>query len=94
MPEPTLFVIVINYQERSVHHRIRERLRFYGDEVIPGMFEAFLPPAELARLRKVLLIDAQEGDTVRVYPVCSRCRSRATSLGQEPFAEPTDVIIF
>lgn len=94
MAEVTMYVIAINYHDRRVHRRVRERLRFYGDEVVPGMFEVFLEPRLMAKLRKALQVDAQDGDLVRIYPVCERCRHRATALGQDPFAEPPTVLIF
>ncbi len=80
----------------------RERLRLakvledYGDRVQHSAFEVRLPAGGVEELQQRIRAAAEldAGDSVRFYPVCASCRSRARFMGREqPFFDAPDVVI-
>lgn len=84
--DPTLYVVVTRVAERRNARQIDTLLRFAGERLRPGVFEVACTPAELQRLERALGAWVEDGDLVRIYPICARCRGRARLFGEGELA--------
>jgi CRISPR-associated protein Cas2 len=83
MQETSFYVIVydISHPRRLV--KVAKLMEQFGERVQDSVFEAWLTPVELNRLKRRLQarIDADE-DRVRIYSLCQVCREKIEDLGQ------------
>ncbi len=85
--------IVVSYDivDDRRRNRVARLLKGYLQRVQKSVFEGELPPAREQRLldRLGLLIDRDE-DSIRVYPLCARCREGVRIIGQGRPVDPPD----
>ena len=90
----TLFVIVAHLASGPHTRRVRRTLRSHATELNPNAYEFAGTSAELHALQGHLAMDLTSNDTVRIYPVCARCRVRARAFGTTNFATVPTAYIF
>lgn len=94
MDDQTLFIVALSIPNAKRRRRMRDVMRYFGDEILPGLFEVPGSTKELNRLQAALTMDLAQGDEVRIYPICARCRSRARLFGTDSFATIPVAYIF
>ena len=86
----------ISYDIRDDRRRLKvaKVLKDFGQRVQLSVFEVFLSPAELGRLKKRLTsILEQAQDSVRLYPLCGACVLGIEVMGQGLVTQDPDFII-
>jgi CRISPR/Cas system-associated endoribonuclease Cas2 len=87
--EAGLYVVVYRIADRSRARQVDELLRFAGEKLRPGVFEVAGTSATLHHLERDLGLYLREGDLVRIFPVCARCRRGVRLFGEgEPATLP------
>ena len=86
MEDATLFLVVLAVDDAARRRRLRRILATFGQAVNDDAYEVPATPRGMVRLQRALEPELVEGDTVRIYPVCARCRDRAVSHGTDGFA--------
>lgn len=94
MAEQTLYVVVIEVQDERRRGMARATLDALGERVATNTWELPTTPSGLQRGLAALALDLRPGDSVRVYPVCARCRERAVLYGDVELARLPDAWIF
>jgi len=84
--DATLFVVVLAVDDAARRRRARRVLATFGEAVGDDVFEVPATPRGMARVQRALEPELAEGDRVRIYPVCARCRDRAVAHGTDGFA--------
>lgn len=76
-------------------NRVAKKLESYGERVQDSVFECWLEPARLTRLKKSLekLIDA-ESDRIRYYHLCGKDRGDIVIDGQGKLTQDTACLVF
>jgi CRISPR-associated endonuclease Cas2 len=90
----TLYVVAFHVRDTKRKARVRRVLASFGFEVGPAVFEVPTSTAGARALERAITPELEPGDTVRIYPVCSRCRSEARLWGEGELAGLSPVIIF
>jgi CRISPR-associated endonuclease Cas2 len=76
--------VIVHFRTKrpALRNRLRRLLNSYGYPIQPGLYELLLRPLLLRRmLRQLKAVRYEKGDSVRVYKLCRRCRSRALYYG-------------
>jgi CRISPR-associated protein Cas2 len=77
--------VVISYDIKNDKRRTRifKTLKNFGQWMQYSVFECELNRVEYVRLKGSLdrLIDAQEEDSVRFYPLCEECKKHVERIG-------------
>ncbi len=90
-----LFVVVA-YDIRNDRRRVRvcRELSAYGTRVEYSVFECWLSPSAVVKLRDVLAELTEPGeDEVRFYFLCRSCRRKTRQLGGELTANPEVIVV-
>jgi len=91
------FFYVVSYDVGDDRRRLRVArvLEGYGLRVQRSVFECYLGPAHVGRLRQRLAraIDPQE-DSVRLYRLCEMCRRQVEVLGRGETSSPPSAFIY
>lgn len=92
-----LFVVPYDVKDNARRRKVADLLQDYGHRVQFSVFEVRLSPEELRNLlvRLKAALD-EEVDSLRLYPLCSRCQGRVWTLGvrKEPPHADDVVVIF
>lgn len=77
-----LWLVSYDISDDRARRAVDLALQRYGERVQRSVFECFLRPEELSRLRAelVTMIDP-ETDSIRYYPLCAWCEGRIAWLG-------------
>lgn len=94
MSDIGLYVVVLDILEPRRRALARATMDALGVRVATNTWEVPTTSGGLQRGLKALAIDLREGDSVRVYPVCKRCRERALLYGDVELATLPDAWIF
>lgn len=94
MADSGLYVVVLEVAEPRRRALARATLDVLGSRVANNTWELPTAPAGLRRAMAALSVDLREGDAVRVYPVCKRCREQAVLFGDVTLASLPDAWIF
>ncbi len=89
-----LWVIVAEIQEASRRRRVDEVLRAAGQRTRVGAYEVATSARGMQRLERALSVDLRDGDILRIYPICGRCRERVRLHGPGELAEEPLAWIF
>ena len=76
-----IHVIVFKISDAYRRRKIRNVLRSYGWETIPGLFECPIGSLQANELRNRIERAAGEGDQIRMFRVCKGCRSGSWTHG-------------
>ena len=90
--------IVVSYDVVDDRRRLKIAkvlLDFGGQRVQRSVFECFITPANLEKLRqKVQRLIDEDADSVRFYKLCDGCQATVERMGKaEPIDEPGLLII-
>lgn len=69
-----LYLVALDIRDAPRRTRIRRVLAGFGQAVNKDTFEVATNQRGVRALQTALAPDLREGDTVRIYPVCKRCR--------------------
>jgi len=89
-----LFVVVIVIRNSKRRAPIVDTLRFCGTPIGPNVFEVAATAREMRRVEMDIGQHLEEGDVVRIYPVCKRCRSHTRLFGSGELAAVPAAYIF
>lgn len=84
-----LYVIAYDISNNKRRTKLHKILSSYGQWTQFSLFECFLSPTQLTRLKLRILdvIDA-EVDSVRLYPLCEACQGKVQTHGSAAPEEP------
>ncbi len=90
-----MFVIVsydiVDNKRRS---KVSKCMMQFGDRVQFSVFECNVESAEMEKMRlKLKKIINEKDDNIRIYTICSNCKSRIELLGQGRISEDPNLII-
>lgn len=88
------FAIAYDISDDSTRRRVYRTLQQYGAWRQYSVFELKITKTERVELEDRLesLLNAAEGDRIRVYRLCSACSDNITDIGAEPPDEQSNVI--
>ena len=89
-----LHVVVVQIRDRNRARRVEDMLRFVGERVRSGVFEVVGTPERMSRLEREIGSLVGPQDTVRIYPLCGRCRPRVRLFGDGDVAQVPIAWIF
>lgn len=81
-----LWVVVVRVADGKRRRRVDEVLRFAGERLRVGAYEVAATGAGMRRLEERVGECLGEGDLVRIYPVCARCRQGVRMWGEGDLA--------
>ncbi len=92
MTKNLLYVIAYDIPNDRRRTKVHKALCGFGEWTQYSLFECFLEPRELVKLRAKLqtLLDPQE-DSVRIYQLCADCQREVETIGSKP---PEEQILF
>ncbi len=77
-----LVIISYDIQDDKKRTRLANKLKDFGPRVQYSVFEAEITAEELKRMRKLLKeIPLEEKESIRLYQLCSTCKSRIKIWG-------------
>ena len=88
-----LWVIVDDIPDRRRRYRIRDRLRFAGTVIRPGVVEIVTTPTRMERLLRDISGLLGPDDNLRIYRICENCRQVTTIFGPGELSKPPVAII-
>jgi CRISPR-associated protein Cas2 len=80
-PETTLFVVAYDISDDRRRTRIHKLLCGYGDWTQYSLFECWLTKQQRLELHVKMKKLLQQGDSVRLYPLCRSCVARVETAG-------------
>jgi len=81
----TLYVVAYDISDDRRRTKVHKILSGFGEWTQYSVFECHLTPKEWLLLRSRLEEHLKPAeDSVRFYPLCSRCESRVETVGSEP----------
>jgi len=89
-----LHLVSVSVRDPVRRSRIRRILRPFGEAVGRDLWEVVLGVSAEGAMRAALLPELEEGDDVRIYTICARCRSRALVFGdREVGGDPAAILV-
>jgi len=94
MPETMRLAIAYDVSEDSNRRRVYRTLRKYGAWKQYSVFELNVTKTQRVELEDELTshIEADDGDRIRIYRLCSSCVDSTTDLGADPPDEQSNVV--
>lgn len=88
------YLVVYDIADDSLRDRVAEAIDDYGVRVQWSVFECVLSDQDLTTLqdRLIRLLGASKRAAIRFYPLCDRCASRATQVGDGGSAQPYVIV--
>ena len=81
----TMYVVAYDISDDRRRTRVHKVLSGFGEWTQYSLFECHLTPKEWLLLRSKLEDHMNpDEDSVRFYPLCSRCMGRVETVGSEP----------
>ena len=94
MAERAFYVLAYDITDDRRRAKIAKLMEAQGERVQGSVFEAYLTTAELDKLlAKVGKALAPKEDGLRVYQLCSECRSKVRTVGVSQVTPPPGVKI-
>jgi CRISPR-associated protein Cas2 len=92
--ERSFYVVVYDIVEDRRRLKVAKELEKLGERIQFSVFELYLTPKELEKLKTRLgkLIHKKD-DRVRVYGLCASCQAKIWSLGQGGVTQPPGVMV-
>lgn len=90
----SLYVVVYRIADTTRRTRIRRIVASFGQEVAPHVHEVPTSPSGIRVLERCLSYELQPEDSLRIYPVCARCRGETRVWGDVELAGLTPALIF
>jgi CRISPR-associated endonuclease Cas2 len=90
----SLYVVIFDVRDAVQRSRVRRIIASFGFEVAPGAFEVPTSATGASALERAITPELQAGDSVRIYPVCSRCRGEARLWGEGELAGLSPALIY
>jgi CRISPR-associated endonuclease Cas2 len=88
-----LWIVVYDIRDAERGRRVRELLRFNGNQVRACVYEVLASKGRMESLLRELAFDLRDEDTVRVYRICEQCRQGTYLFGDVELATLPEVII-
>jgi len=95
MPVKSFYIVSYDIRDPTRLRRVHALMKDFGTWVQLSVFECWLTPEELDRLKTLLkgLMDLSR-DRVRFYTQCKVCREKTTAFGWSGMAdEPSDGMV-
>ena len=81
----TLYVVAYDMSDDRRRTKVHKILSGFGEWTQYSVFECYLTPKEWILLQSRLEEHVKPAeDSVRFYPLCSRCAGRVKTVGSEP----------
>ncbi len=88
------YVLAFRIKDARRRERARTLLRSYGWEVMPGLFECPLEPAQADEMHRRLEQILAPDDQTRLYQVCEGCLKQSRQTGGPEWTQKSDAWIF
>ena len=89
-----LYLIVYDISDDRRRLKIAKRCEAMADRVQRSVFEGYYSKSELEKLLEaVRQIMVEEEDSLRIYMLCERCRSKVATCGQGDLTPRPGLII-
>jgi CRISPR-associated protein Cas2 len=76
-----LYVVAYDVSNDKRRTKIHKALCGFGEWTQYSLFECFLSPKEMVKLRAKLDELMEVGDSVRMYPLCNGCQTTVETFG-------------
>ncbi len=92
--ESMLYIIAYDIPDNKRRTKIHKTLCGYGAWTQYSLFECWLTRRQLLELQAKLAPHLnKDRDSIRLYPLCGACQSKAITIGGSPPHDPITVIL-
>ena len=92
--ERGFYVLAYDISDDKRRQKIARVCESMAERVQGSVFEGYLTPAELEKLaKKVQKVMNKEEDSLRIYLLCSDCRTKISMIGCGSVTPPPGVVI-